>query len=404
MTNSVQELLNPNKTIYFPALSSGESKSWLTKQVPALKNGMTPRFYDESWPEYARHRYFLVSAGHNYKKEIRKTMGLEDCLVIGDSGGYQISTGILQWDSAGKLRQALFEWLENNSDFAVNIDIPPVRKYSARFEESMRLSIDNFRYFEENQTGKTRYLNVIQGSNEDQIQYWYKNVKGMNFNGWSIGSARQLVNLLFKITVFLENGEFENPKNQLFHILGVSRLDYFFVAALLQKAINEKYKNNIVISSDSSSANLYSIYGQLLTTFDLRSMSFSAMGFTNQREVKYNPDALIPSINSIRSHIYDGVTMKDLYEWNQFSKTFLTLANLQVILDLHRLSNDMVFGSDDLLTAFSADYQVIFNSINELVASDNPRAVFMKYKSLYEKYSNFHDKHQEDLKESFFEF
>ena len=118
----------PNKVVYFPSLSSGAFAQVLKKDVE-ITPGVPYRFWDKRTPEEWRYPYFLVTAGHYYKKPtLRADWGLDkDCLVFGDSGGFQIATGALKWDVA--LRDTIFQWLENNSDLAANLDIPPRTKY-----------------------------------------------------------------------------------------------------------------------------------------------------------------------------------------------------------------------------------------------------------------------------------
>jgi hypothetical protein len=59
----------------------------------------------------------------------------DDVLVFGDSGGFQIATGALKWDST--IREKIFHWLEANSDVAANLDIPPRVTFENRFQDSM---------------------------------------------------------------------------------------------------------------------------------------------------------------------------------------------------------------------------------------------------------------------------
>jgi len=141
-----------NKFIYFLSLSNFEVKDWLIfKQIP--------QFY----PEYP---YFLISAGHNYKDyNLRQKLNLQhDTLVIGDSGGYQISTNQLKWDN--NLTKQIFNWLEHNCDIAINLDIP--LKDTSDFNINLNKSLINFEYFNNNQTGKIKYLNVLHVRNEEE--------------------------------------------------------------------------------------------------------------------------------------------------------------------------------------------------------------------------------------------
>ena len=86
--------------IYFPSLSAGGFASALIKD-DKLSSGVPCRFYSDDYPEKWRHKYFLVTAGHYYKKmDIREQMGLgKDVLVFGDSGGYQIATCALKYSN-----------------------------------------------------------------------------------------------------------------------------------------------------------------------------------------------------------------------------------------------------------------------------------------------------------------
>ena len=56
-----------NKFIYFPSFSTGGFAARLQKDYK-LKNGLPIRFYSKQFPERYRHPYFLVTAGHNFKK------------------------------------------------------------------------------------------------------------------------------------------------------------------------------------------------------------------------------------------------------------------------------------------------------------------------------------------------
>ena len=90
--------MTKKKLVYFPSLSSGAYASPLTKDMEVAP-GVPYRFWDDRTPEKWRYKYFLMTAGHLYKKDsIRQTWGLQDSLVFGDSGGFQIATGALKWD------------------------------------------------------------------------------------------------------------------------------------------------------------------------------------------------------------------------------------------------------------------------------------------------------------------
>jgi hypothetical protein len=155
------------KFIYYPSLSAGSMVSAFKKDTK-FSDGTTMRFFAKEYPEEWRHPYFLITAGHHYKKmDFRQQIGLDDnVLVFGDSGGFQIATGALKWD--GTIREKIFHWLEANSDVAANLDIPPRVTFENRFQDSMDISFDNFKWFETHQSGKTKFLNVIQGTYNEE--------------------------------------------------------------------------------------------------------------------------------------------------------------------------------------------------------------------------------------------
>jgi hypothetical protein len=51
-----------------------------------------------------------------------------------------------------------------------------------RFQEALDISLDNFKYFEKKQSGKTNFLNVIQGTFTDEYSTWYHKFKDFDFN------------------------------------------------------------------------------------------------------------------------------------------------------------------------------------------------------------------------------
>ena len=136
--------------LYIPSLSAGSMVSAFKKDTK-FEDGTTMRFFAKEYPEKWRHPYFLVTAGHHYKKmDFRDQLGLDDgTFVFGDSGGFQIATGALKWDST--IREKIFHWLEANSDVAANLDIPPRVTFENRFQDSMDISFDNFKWFENHQ-------------------------------------------------------------------------------------------------------------------------------------------------------------------------------------------------------------------------------------------------------------
>ena len=160
---------------YYPSLSSGASKAWLQKNVE-LSPGVTSRFYSDDYPEKFRHKYFLITAGHHYKKEdMRQRLGLDDSVqVIGDSGGFQLATGAIDWDPSFK--ETIFTWLENNSDIALNLDLPPRVKLTGKFDYCLETSVDNF-YSNQTHVKAVDNLRRSTGANKSQLTRMFNQLK-----------------------------------------------------------------------------------------------------------------------------------------------------------------------------------------------------------------------------------
>ena len=286
--------------IYFPSLSAGSMVSAFKKDMK-FDNGDPVKFFDSRYPDKWRHPYFLITAGHHYKKmDFRNEIGLEkDVLVFGDSGGYQIATGALPYSN--ELREKIFHWLEANSDVAANLDIPPKTMYRNKFAECADISYDNFAYFEKHQSGKTKYLNMLQGSNTDEYTWWYHKFKHFDFQGWAIGGPQKLVDFMFAVALMLKEKTFENPRLEYLHLLGISKISDFFILATLQKLMNKNYGNRIYVTTDSSSPGQYPVYGTYLHSANYKTQTFSELYFPKNAE--YRRQAHIRQGNLQSNHL-----------------------------------------------------------------------------------------------------
>ena len=57
---------------------------------------------------------------------------------MGDTGGYPIADGAMKCDI--KNRDRIFKLLEENTDIAMNLDIPPRLKYQGQYGECLEIS------------------------------------------------------------------------------------------------------------------------------------------------------------------------------------------------------------------------------------------------------------------------
>jgi hypothetical protein len=393
--------------LYIPSLSAGSMVSAFKKDTK-FEDGTTMRFFSKDYPEQWRHPYFLVTAGHHYKKmDFRQQLGLGDgTFVFGDSGGFQIATGALKWDST--IREKIFHWLEANSDVAANLDIPPRVTFENRFNDSMDISFDNFKWFEKHQSGKTKFLNVIQGTFNEEYSTWYHKFKDFDFNGWCIGGPKKLVDFMYVIALMLQEREFEKEHVQYVHLLGISKISDFFILGTLQKLLNELTNNRIQLMSDSSSPGQYPVFGTYLHSANYKTQTFTELYFPKNAEyrrkthIKQGKDGSItidktkqvpcsincPACADFTYEYLGGQTTSGLDRYSQEGMPRMVVHNThlycEIVKDINKLTDNHV---ELLETAIPKDLFDVIVSLHEMFAdADNAMHVYAKYKKTYKKF------------------
>lgn len=384
-------MANQQKFIYFPSFSS--KYSLLKKDEMKVGNLDTVRFYDDRFPEKYRHKYFLITAGAFFDKKntnIREQLGLQDSLVFGDSGGFQIAAGTIPWNL--DIRDRIFHFLEENGDINMNLDIPPKLKYFGRFEECLRISIDNFKYFQKKQSGKTKFLNVIQGDVDvSSYDRWYAAVKDLEFNGWGIGSTLlQHYNAIYVTALFLKNREFEHKYNHYMHFLGTTSPFNYLIYAVIQNNLN-KYYPHCVVTTDSSTPLLQPVYGNWAHTINYKTLNFNYIWVGNKGSVKYIDDAKLPCIFE-DCPICSNISYNDIANYKTHTEFAIHVGwhNLFLFTKGVDWLSDLVYGGTDVLKGFfTHDIICMMKSIDEMFEKpEDAMKIFFKYKKLYVKLSN----------------
>lgn len=250
----------------FPIYFISSSSSFFKDQREFLDFGKL-NFHSKNSIFY--YPFMLVSAGFCFKdKNFIKKCGIDfekdkDVFLMGDSGGFQIINGTLDYKKIDNLELKILEWLEENSNYAMVLDFPLYARENSfddnLFSESLKLSSKSYKFFYENRKGKTKFLNILHGLRLKQAEEWYDMMKDFDFEGGiALGG---IVNKPFfyplqNFFFLLKKGALEKYKNKkdisLFHFLGVSHSETIILLAYLQKKLNQ-LGYNIVISYDSSS-------------------------------------------------------------------------------------------------------------------------------------------------------
>jgi queuine/archaeosine tRNA-ribosyltransferase len=266
-------LMMENNAIYFPSISVGACVGGFEKNLKH-HTGKSFRFYNKDMDPIYNYPYFLISAGHNYKKDIKEKIGVDpkNAIILGDSGGFQIATN--QIKDTNDTRLKIFNWLEKNTNYSINLDIPLFefkdgkRIESNNWDKNLIRSKENFQFFKDNASGSTKYLNVMHGNNIEKLDQWYNEMKDFNFDGgWAIGSSSSIFFMLLSFFYLLEHKEFDKFKNSkhkvLMHFLGFSKMSEVPLILYLQQKLNS-LGYNITITYDSSSPNLITSFGKYI--------------------------------------------------------------------------------------------------------------------------------------------
>lgn len=373
------------RLFYFPALSAGPIAASMKKNQYTPNKLLPYRYYALDYPEQYRIPSFLTTAGHCYKTEnyIDAFEFPEGSTVFGDSGGFQIAMGKLEYTH--ELRERIFRWLESNSTIAANLDIPPKITKSGHFEQCLDMSFDNFKYFEKHQSGKVKFLNVLQGLTEERYSAWYNRVKDFSFNGWAVGVAQfsaALYQIMASTVILMEGGEHRRPDTHWIHFLGVTGTEELVYLAQIQKSFDD-IGSHVQISTDSSTPGLQSKYGSwwLPRAWQWKILHIARDKTLPGGKVDFNKGNVFPPTSNLISELlkkeYQDTDIFIDYKSEAYS--MLTLNNLSVFKDIHNFVHDLLRNDDYFIEQLlPRNVYTNIKLIDTIIKSDNPRKEFHK--------------------------
>jgi hypothetical protein len=281
---------------------------------------------------YYVYKYGLYSAGHaqlDIQKGLEQesmihTRDREHTMLLGDSGGFQIGKGVLKFDwmnfegpVSTRVRQQILNWLENTAEWSMMLDVPTWacdRNHSPKtglktFQDCLDKTRYNNTYFLKNRQGKTKFLNVLQGSDWDSAEQWYQGVKEFSdpavwgdqaAEGWAFGGSNMcdMPVTLKRIMTLREDGMLSD-KNWI-HFLGTAQLDWACYLTLIQRQIRKHINEKITLSFDCASPFISTAHGLVYTAnqhttkrwgvstqkaFDTKDLSSSNIPFPFESEI-----------------------------------------------------------------------------------------------------------------------
>ena len=256
---------------------------------------------------YFHYPWALYSAGHaqldTAKSDVEESMvqkrDRKKTMILGDSGGFQIAKGIIKFDwenflekpgdtsykgNADKTRGAILNWLEHTADYSMVLDIPtwaarePLTQKTGltTFKECLDGTLHNNDWFIRNRQGKTKFLNVLQGSDNVEAETWYQAVKDLPFEGWAMGgnNMRDAELMLRRLIIMRDEKKLE-PGKDLIHFLGTSRLEWAMMLTAVQRNLRKHVNPDVTVTYDCASPFIATAHGQVYTQHVHRNNRFS---------------------------------------------------------------------------------------------------------------------------------
>ena len=281
-------MMAPDSAVYLPAVSDGYAAGVL-KPLPIGRQ--FPRGIDLTdlifWKRGNRlwhHREILHSIGlhpvGSAPDNAVTRMGNTDCLIVGDSGGFQIGKGSLSnydklykgmtadnaidaWSAAYPVRQWILGWLETNCHYAMTIDMPlwATKKtgvdspfHQCSVEQLTALTVENLQFIDSHRHDRTKWLNVVQGFDDATTRYWWDAVKWLDCAGYALagGTEGGVRHLLYKLLLMRDDGALAAGHDWI-HVLGLSTPKWAILLSAVQKALRATVNPAVRISFDSAS-------------------------------------------------------------------------------------------------------------------------------------------------------
>ena len=309
--------------IFLPAISS-----FYVKQLEKLQKEGAPRIPEglelghegmdflKDKDTYYYYPWGLYSAGHA-QLDLDKLDGepmitdrnRSKTLILGDSGGFQIATGVIKMDWANainpndpereKLVNKILKWEEEQCDWAMTLDVPPFAAFPPfnkktgleTFEQTMQISLYNLDYYMKNRTlGKCKFLNVMSGVDEPTCHEWYEKVKHFSdpkfckeaygnselaLEGYAFADLqkRNMRMALRRILKLREDGLLEGKG--WIHFLGTGKLNWACYLTSIQRMLRKHDSPDICLSMDAASPFVNSAYGSTYTHNSFHPKKFS---------------------------------------------------------------------------------------------------------------------------------
>ena len=187
----------------------------------------------------------------------------------------------------------LLRWLEATSDYSMVLDWPtyalvkfgldPVTGASLHpslknFGDCLRGSLENHEFFIKNRKeGATKFLNVLQGRNQEEGDIWWDATKDLPFESWAFSNVQASnfsINLR-RLIIMRDEGYLQG--REWLHYLGNGKIKAGCALTTVQRALRKYVDPELTVSFDAASPFVMTAKGQMYYGYELsqRSVGFN---------------------------------------------------------------------------------------------------------------------------------
>ena len=298
--------------VYLPAISSFYVKQLDKITTRDKENSRCPAGFElgnegldflKDQDSYYHYPWGLYSAGHAQLKLDRadadepmiQNRDRSKTVILGDSGGFQVATGVIKmdWDNCTdpndparlELCEKILRYLEKTADWSMILDvpsvaaIPPLNKRTGLtdFQTCIDVTQLNIDYFLRNRVkGATKFMNILSGNDEATSDRWYEGVKQYSDPDWveqnygdrdlalegfaMAGNVKSNMYLALKRILGLREDGLLKDKGWM-HFLGTGKLNWACYLTSIQRMLRKHDSENITLSFDAASPFVNTAYG-----------------------------------------------------------------------------------------------------------------------------------------------
>jgi len=350
----------PSISAIYARIASMKNYNMRESLPPGMVNGLKDLDFLDPANSMFYYPVALYSAGHaildpeqSWEQEsLVQQRDRSRTVMIGDSGGFQAATGVLKYpwhpkpnqtpeqhlNDKDDVRMKLLRWLEATSDYSMVLDWPtyalvkfgldPVTGASLHpslknFGDCLRGSLENHEFFIKNRKeGATKFLNVLQGRNQEEGDIWWEATKDLPFESWAFSNVQASnfsINLR-RLIIMRDDGYLQG--REWLHYLGNGKIKAGCALTTVQRALRKYVDPELTVSFDAASPFVMTAKGQMYYGYELSptSVGFKGGPIVDKKELKGGMQSLndwlienrIKSCYPYRSRIGDACTVGDI--------------------------------------------------------------------------------------------